>query len=176
VSRRGKEWADRAADAVAKYQEFHRFAPTIIGEFEPGFRIPRRARLAGTSKWVTYRSGKVDPATLRLPRKPVDYIHEHDAGVKTYTMPSPDFEPTGDETDVPSFVIDAPALTRLGENLGFCFVTPEGEEKEAEGTEPFPELYTTPCGKALLVIQDKREVLAMMWGGALGVFARGIDG
>ena len=172
----GRRWAERAEEAVAKYREFHRFAPTVIGEFESGFRIPRRARLAGSSKWVTYRSGKVDPATLRLPRKPVDYIHEHDAGVTTYVMPAPDFEPTGKETEVPSFIVEAAALTRLGENLGFCFITPEGDEKVAEGADPLPELYTTPCGKGLVVIQDKREVLAMMWGGALGVFARGIDG
>ncbi len=176
TSNPGRELEERAADAVAKYEEFHRYPPTIIGEFSTGFAIPRRARLAGDSKWVTYRSGKVDPSTLKRPRKPVDYIHEHDAGVKTYTMPSRDFRPTGRETDVPRFIVEAPALTRLGENLGFCFVTPEGRTKHAETTEPLPDLYTTPCGKALLVIQDKREVLALMWGGALGVFARGIDG
>lgn len=172
----GRKWAARAAAAMAKYEEFHRYPPTLIGEFEPELRIPRRVRLAGDAKWVAYRSGKVDPSTLKLPKRPVNYIHEHDAGVMTYTVPAPDFEPEGDETDVPSFIVEAPALTLLGECLGFHFVTPAGGPRTGNGDDPLPELYTTPCGKALLVIQDKRQVLAMMWGGALGVFARGIDG
>jgi hypothetical protein len=48
--------------------------------------------------------------------------------------------------------------------------------REAEGRAPLPDLCCTPDGKCLLVVQGKRKVLAMMWGGALGVFARGIDG
>jgi len=39
-----------------------------------------------------------------------------------------------------------------------------------------PELYTIPAGTALLVVEDKRHVAAIIWGGALGVECRGIVG
>jgi len=163
----GDDELDAARD---KYEEFHRYAPKKVGAFPASFKIPKRMRLAGKAKWVTYRSGKVDPATLKKPRKPVDYIHEHDAGVMTYIK---DDEP---DTDVPEKFRDVGALVLLGQCLGFCVKDADGEEVEAEGKAPLPELYTTPDGKCLFVIQDKRDVLAMSWGGGLGVFARGIDG
>ena len=78
--------------------------------------------------------------------------------------------------DVPGQFREAPALTRLGYLLGFCFETKTGAEREAQAADPFPDLYTTPCGKCLLIIQDRRDVLAMTWGGGLGVYPRGIDG
>jgi hypothetical protein len=159
-----------AEQAVAKYKEFHRYDPRQIGEFPASFRIPARVLRAGPAKFVTYRSGKVDPETLKKPRHPVNYIHEHDAGVMCY-LTSGD----GVEVDVPRKFIDVEALTRLGYCLGFCFEE-EGEKCEVEGRDPLPDLYATPDGKCLLVIQSRKTVLAMMWGGALGVFARGIDG
>lgn len=156
--------------AVAKYQEFHRFAPKKLGEFSSGFAIPARVRLCGKGKWVTYRSDKVDPATLKRPRKPVDYIHDFDAGVLVHMTKG-----KGDLVDVPEEFRHVDALVLLGQNLGFCFETDDAEI-EAVSTPPLPELYATPDGHCLLVVQSKRDVKAMIWGGALGVFARGIDG
>lgn len=169
------------AEALEKYEEFHRHAPKRVGEFAPGFRIPERIARAGASKWVTYRSDKVDPETLRRPRNPIDYIHEHNAGVVTYLNLSgarvgfeagPQFRHPSKMTEVPArFRDDNGALVRLGSCLGFKF-----DEQEVEGVTPLPDLYCTPDGKCLLVIQSRKSVVAMMWGGALGVFARGIDG
>ena len=77
---------------------------------------------------------------------------------------------------MPAEFTGAQALVLLGDNLGYSFEL-DGNDVEAVGQDdPYPELYCTPCGKCLLVIEGKREVLAMMRGGALGVFARGIDG
>lgn len=159
-------------EAIEKYREFHRLDPKKVGRFPPGFKIPRSIYKAGCSKWVTYRSNKVDPETLLRPRKPINYIHEHDAGVVTYVT-----DPQGghDAVDVPQEFRGYGALVLLGFCLGFAFEH-DGEEQEVEGRSPLPELYTVPSGKCLIVIQSKRDVLAMMWGGALGVFARGIDG
>ena len=159
-----------AEDAVAKFREFHRLEPTKIG-LMPELEIPARIRRAGVAKWVTYRSAKIDPDTLTKPKKPVDYIHEHDAGVHLY-------RPDGElDTDVPKWIRSAAALTKLGLCLGYAYADPAHQDPiEGIGKAPLPELYCTPDGKALLVVQDKREILAMMWGGALGVFARGIDG
>lgn len=169
-----KRVPDQAADAVEKYVEFHRYEPKKIGEFSRSFSIPQRLYRAGSAKWVTYQSGKVDPETLRKPRAPVNYIHEHDAGVVTYLTHPSDVD--GDGTDVPRKFRDVAALTRLGFCLGFCFEDPDGVRCEAQGQRPLPDLYTTPDGRCLLVIQSRSKVLAMMWGGGLGVFARGIDG
>lgn len=156
--------------AIDKYVEFQRLTPNKVGEFAASFSIPTRMRKVGKAKWVTYRSDKIDPATERDPGKPIDYIHEHDAGVCLYV-------PDGDlDTDVPHFITDVRALTKLGSCLGFAFVDADGNEGEGKGKRPLPELYCIPSGKALLVIQDKREILAIMWGGILGVEGRGIVG
>lgn len=169
-----------AKDAVEKYREFHRYDPKSVGSFPRSFVIPTHMYLAGTSKWVTYESTKVDPESLRKPRNPVSYIHEHDAGVTTYLAYSDAILERSPNAQlkhvvVPEKFCDVPALTRLGFCLGFCFDGPDGKA-EAEATAPYPDLYTVPDGRCLLVIQSRREVLAMMWGGGLGVFARGIDG
>ena len=162
----------QAEQAVNKYREFHRLEPMRIGEFDD-LHIPKRMYRAGAAKWVTYQSGKVDPETLRRPSKPLNYIHEHDAGVGLYLAARR--HATGHAVDVPHTFREVSALVRLGACLGFCFEGPAGKH-EAKGTRPLPDLYATPDGRCLLVIQSKRQVLAMMWGGGLGVYARGIDG
>jgi hypothetical protein len=164
-----------AARAIAKYVEFHRYDPKQIGEFPPSFQIPTHMYRVGAAKWVTYRSGKVDPATLKKPRTPVSYIHEHDSDVNCYLSDAVTSD--GEQVDVPQKYRDVPALTRLGFCLGFRFEDSDDPDGgEVQSRQPYPDLYTTPDGRCLLVIQSKKTVLAMMWGGALGVFARGIDG
>ena len=158
-------------DAKAKFEEFHRKQPTKIGEFASSFEIPTTMCELGDAVHVLYRSDKKDPATGRQPKKPVDYIHEHHAGVKAYAVDMDGLT----EVDVPDFICKADALVLLGFCLGFRYRDDDGEQ-DAEGDDPLPELYATPCGKALIVVQDKKEVLAMIWGGGLGVWARGIDG
>lgn len=168
-ARRNPESA-QLEDAKAKFEEFHRKKPTSIGEFHQNFVVPDEIGKLGKAVHVLYRSDKKDPATGKQPKKPVDYIHEHYAGVHCYA-PNDELE----QVEVPEFVREADALVLLGLCLGFRFKDDEGEH-DAEGEEPLPELYATPCGRALIVVQDKREVLAMIWGGGLGVWARGIDG
>lgn len=161
--------------ALLKYEEFHRYEHKriIVGR---GFEFPRTMYRAGQALWVTYRSSKVDPETLRKPRHPVDYIHEHDAGVYTYLASSKDAD--GPAVEVPAKFCDVTALTRLGINLGFAYKMPDGFKQEVKATRAggYPELYTTPDGHCLLVIEARTKVIAMMWGGGLGVYPRGIDG
>jgi hypothetical protein len=167
---------DREA-AIDRYKTFHRYDPKDIGEFPTSFRIPERMRCVGPAKWTTYRSGKVDPSTLKKPKRPVNYIHEHDAGVEVYVPTSDrEFDTDGEVVTVPTQFRDAGALVKLGESLGFCVKMEDDGEIECEHDAPLPELYCTTDGKCLLVIENKSEVKAMIWGGALGVFARGIDG
>lgn len=157
--------AEDADAAVDKFKEFHRLDPHKLEELD-GLKIPTRVRQLGAAKYVLYRSGKVDPATLKKPKAPVNYIHEHDAGVTVYATDG------AADTEVPPEFANVTALVRLGKCLGFAL----RDGSEVDGTAPLPDLACTPDGKCLLVIQDKKKVLAMFWGGALGVFARGIDG
>lgn len=159
-----------AQAAKEKFEEFHRKKPTKIFERAKS-PIPSKVRKLGKAVFVLYRSSKNDPDTGRPVPKPIDYIHEHDAGVHCYA-PARGSAAT---IEVPSFIRDAEALVLLGKCLGFAFKD-DGEQRDAEAIKPYPELYATPCGKALLVIQDKTEVLAIVWGGALGVESRGIVG
>lgn len=153
-----------ADEAVEKFKQFHRYDPKKLEEVS--LLIPSRVRRLGPAKHVLYRSGKVDPATLKKPKRPVDYIHEHDAGVIVYSNAGKT------DTDVPQRIREVTAVAYLGKCLGFEL----RDGTEATCTAPLPDLCCTPDGKCLLVVEGKRKVLAMFWGGALGVFARGIDG
>jgi hypothetical protein len=150
------------------YRTFHQNDPKRITK-SSSLRVPKQARLVGDALEVLYRSDKRDPSTGKQPRKPIDYIHEHDEGVKVYL---PDGRA---DTDVPDFIHTTTELVLLGDCLGFTYYDEEGDQEiEAQVSRPLPELYTIPSGRALLVIQNKRTILAIIWGGRLGVEARGI--
>ena len=160
--------------AIDLYRRFNRFDPRKIGEFASGFAIPTRVHLEGKALWVTYRSGKVDPATLKKPRRAVNYIHEHDPGVSVYTTDRCHGSGGPLDTTVPAEFAKVEALVLLGECLGFSCES-EGEPLEAETTRC--ELYASPGeGRCLYVVESKRKVLAMIWGGKLRVEGRGIVG
>jgi hypothetical protein len=164
-------------DASDLYEGFHRYEPIKIGEFASSFQIPSRVHKQGKAVDVLYRSTKVDPETLKKPRKPVDYIHDHDSrGVMTYLI-----DGDGELEETPEWIRNAQALTFLGQCLGFSFTDPAGKKVKAEGTAPLPELYAIQVGwlklkAALLVVQSKQEIIAMVWGGRLRVEPRGIVG
>lgn len=156
--------------AIRQYEIFHQREPNDVAEV--ALRIPDRIYRVGEAVDVMYRSDKADPETLRIPRKPVDYIHDHKSGVHCYRVD----DRHGVPTKVPQF-IHAAALVRLGECLGFTYRDDDGDEIEARVKRPRPDLCTIPSGKALLVVDvEANKVLAMMWGGELCVEARGIVG
>jgi len=157
--------------AVAIYEGFNRFAPRKVGAFHASFKLPSRVNRQGASVDVLYSSDKTDPETLKKPRRAQSYIHEHDSqGVHTYLVRGP-----GETVETPHWIRDAQALSKLGDCLGFKFKR-AGKVVEAVGKKPLPELYCTANGKALIVVQDKRDVIALVWGGKLDVEPRGIVG
>ena len=156
--------------AVEKYLEFHRYDAKHLDTVD--IKIPEVVYKGGKAMWVTYRSRKVDPSTLKRPKRPVDYIHEFDAGVHLYRADSGDGR---ERCEVPDEFRHVGALVKLGMCLGFMYKGPGGEI-EGQSSRPLPELACSPDGKCLYVVQDRRRVIALIWGGALGVFARGIDG
>ncbi len=152
------------------YERFQGHEPRKVGAFSKAFRIPQTAALAGPAFNVMYRSDKNDPSTGKPVKNPIDYIHDHEDGVHVYRC---DRSADGDEVSVPAFIRDVKELVLLGDFLGFTYDTEDGAV-EAAPTTPLPELYTIPSGRALVVVQSKRTVLALIWGGRLGVEARGI--
>jgi hypothetical protein len=154
------------------FETFHQFEPTEIGEFARGFSIPREALYVGEAKTMFYSSDKLNPTTGE-DEGWINYFHEHEGGVRMYVL---DEEHDGEWRKVPAWIRDAKALVRLGDCDGFEYEDFEGSSVRAESTGRKPEWYTTPSGKALLVVQDKRKVLALAWGGSLHVEWRGVVG
>lgn len=159
--------------AVDKYIEFHALEPREVGQFPASFKIPAEVQLAGDAVHVLYRSGKVDPATDRKPKRPLDYIHDHKKGVKVYRA---DAHYSQRQKRTPKWIRETKALVLLGQCLGFAYRDGDGYEVDGKASSPYPELYTTPNGRCLVVVQDKRRVVALIWGGTLGVERRGIVG
>lgn len=158
--------------AETKYVEFHSHDPNKVGSFHKDMKIPTRAKLAGDGINVLYSSDKLNPESGE-DEGWINYIHDHNRGVKVYRS---DAHFSGESEDVPDWIHSETELTWLGDCLGFEYRDHEGYAVQGNATEPLPELYTTPNGRALLVIQDKRRVIALIWGGKLGVERRGIVG
>lgn len=147
---------------VKKFLEFQDLDPSDIGTFAPSLKIPAEINLAGKATSISYRSKKW--------RDPADYIHRHKDGVRVGLT----FE-QGRKVKVPAFIRNAKTLVKLGEMLEVTWEDPnDGEEYSIEGKRPLPELYCIPSGKALIVIEGKRKLLAIIWGGKLDVEDRGI--
>lgn len=158
---------DEPAKAIRMFRRFHTRDWRGEGDFHPSLEIPDTVACLGDAKNILYRSDKLNPTDSR-DEGWIDYIHEHDGGVHTYAPAR-----GGGDTNVPAWLMNVTELTWLGKCLGFAYRV-DGKTCEAKGTEPLPELYTIPSGKALLVIQSKRTLLALIWGGRLGVERRGI--
>lgn len=161
--------------AIRLYEEFHSYSPIKVGEFANSFRIPRRGNYVGEAKTMYYTSDKLNPTTGE-DEGLISYYHPHEGGVRTYLTDSKGLKKDGDLRNIPSWIWGTKELVRLGTCDGFDYVDFDGETKKAEGRGRLPEWYCIPTGKALLVIQDKRHVVAIMWGGSLRVEWRGVVG
>lgn len=154
------------------FEMFHQFEPIKVGEFAPGFRIPRQALYVGEATVMYYSSNKLNPSTGE-DEGWIRYVHEHEGGVRMYVL---DEDCGGEWRNIPRWIWETSALVRLGDCDGFEYADFDGQVQEAESTGRKPEWYCTPSGKALLVVQDKRSVLAVIWGGSLRVEWRGVVG
>jgi hypothetical protein len=169
-----EEWIskDMTRKAEKLYEDFHKYPATRIDEMHRSFFIPETAACVGPALYVLYRSSKLDPFTYAEPEGgSIDYIHEHKKGVKVY-LPDSDWGP---DRKVPKRIHESNKLTFLGECLGFGYIDDDGDEVEATCRGKV-ELCSTPSGKALLVVENRKEVLALIWGGTLGVKPQGIVG
>ena len=161
------ETPDDFDDALSGYRRFQKLEPREIGVFA-GLHIPTRLARCGTIIHILYRSDKWE-------NKEHNYIHEHDAGVMVCR---PDMR-TGSPIEVPAAVRKATTLYRLGDCQGFRYEDEHGDPVDAKVRRPYPELYSIPSGKALLVIEthtSPARLAAAIWGGHLDVKDVGIVG
>lgn len=153
------------SEGVKKFMEFHQLEPKRIATFAPGFKIPKKISRIGAAEWVAYCSSK-------WTGKKENYIHDHQYGVNVY-------EPNKNSLDypvyaVPNYISNAKTLIRLGDCIGYD--TKKFNDKSVVEKSRYPSLYCTPNGRALLVIEGRSRLIAMIWGGGLDVTARGIVG
>ena len=141
---------------INKYTEFHDYDPKDVGRFPAAFKLPRTVEKIGPALWVCYRSSKWDEGSH-------DYIHEHSKGTMCY-LP-------GRGTPVPKRITQCHTLVDLGRCLGFGY---RDELEEDIDLSAKHRLFCTPDGRALVIVKDKRHVIAMIWGGQLRVEDRGI--
>jgi hypothetical protein len=159
---------------VKMYETFHAREPRRVGAFPRSFELPDQVLVVGKAIHVAYRSDKRDPETGVIPPRPIDYIHEHEAGVVVGLCEDEGYP--GTVRALPGKIRDVDALVFLGQCLEFKW---KGRDEEvlAEGRRPMPLLFSTPSGKALVVVtHDKRRPMAVIWGGKLRIEWRGIVG
>lgn len=161
--------------ALHLYREFHSYDPVRVGQFSKGFRIPREGKYVGEAKTMYYTSDKLNPVTGE-DEGHIQYYHPHEGGVRLYLTDSKGMQRPGGMRRIPKWIYGTKELVRLGDFDGFDYEDFDGEMKKAEGIGRLPEWYAIPSGKALLVIQDKRFVQAILWGGDLRVEWRGVVG
>jgi hypothetical protein len=157
------------------YDIFHQFEPDKVGEFRRGFQIPREAFYVGEAKTMYYASDKLNPTTGE-DEGWIQYYHPHEGGVRMYLADDPGHGIHGQWRKIPKWIWGVDALTRLGDCEGFDYEDFDGQLRKLEGVDPLPEWYAIPSGKALLVVQSKSKVLAVLWGGSLNVEWRGVVG
>lgn len=180
------------ARATSKFEEFHKRDPRKLGEFAKGFKLPATIGFAGEAVHVSYRSDKWGKGN-------VNYIHHSDCqcgheredhsddgegacdslvcrcrkfktNVRFYLASS-----RAMPTAIPAHVRSVQTLTRLGSCLDYSYIDHRGEiieHRPGSGTE----LFCTPSGKALIIVQNKSKLVAMVWGGKLDVLDVGIVG
>lgn len=163
--------------AIRMFRLFHSRDWRGEGDFHKDLMIPGFIYRVGDAVNTDYESDKLNPETGE-DEGWIPYTHEHDAGVGVY-MPRGELKLTEEEAEadrvtVPAWIRNTDQMTWLGRCLGFRFREEGGRVVEAKGTKPLPELYASPSGKALFVIQNKRRLIAIIWGGSLAVERRGI--
>jgi hypothetical protein len=148
-------------DAIKRFEAFHQFPARKVGEL--GCTMPKRCTYIGPGIWVAYRSDK-------WTKKKENYIHHHAIGVNTYIC-DPDFP---EDTNVPASVLACDHLVFLGQCLGVAFKR-DGEEQEIAPAGK-DELFCTPSGNCLVIVRNRKQVIALSWGGTLRVDPEGIKG
>jgi hypothetical protein len=153
------------SQAIKTFEGFNEYPSKGASKFAREIVIPERMPSPGPCRWVTYRSDKWNNGTH-------DYIHT----ITSYPRVKCAMAGENYETvKVPAKVRNATTLTQVGlRALGFAF---EYDDDEYEASVPAgTEWFWSQTARALYLIQNKRKLIAVIWGGKLNVEPRGIVG
>ena len=151
--------------ALKMYSKFHQLEHRKIVDLH--CKMPKQVTCEGAATWTLYESPKWED-------KYHGYKHEHEAGVKSHWCLE---DGEGPIVNVPGWLQNTDQLTWLGYYLGGEYIDCNGETVELTTAKPYPDLFCTPDGTALVVIDHKpNRVTALIWGGNLNVTALGIVG
>jgi hypothetical protein len=138
-----------------------------VGKLPESLVVPREVYYAGPCAYVTYRSDKWNDGTH-------DYIHEIESYPKVALGMVHEEHPR--TRKVPARISNNTTLVQLNKKaLGFGYMDP-ADGLRVDATVRNGEWFWHPQGKALLLIQNKRKLLAIIWGGKLEFKPVGIVG
>ena len=153
------------SQATKTFEGFNEYPSKGASKFAREIIVPERMPYPGPCRWVTYRSDKWKNGTH-------DYIHTITSYPRVKCVMAGEDYPT---VKVPLAVRNATTLTQIGlRALGFAF---EYDDDEYEAKVPAgTEWFWSQTARALYLIQNKRKLIAVIWGGNLNVEPRGIVG
>lgn len=179
--------------AAERFETFTKREAETLHAFAPTLKIPASIAHVGEAVSVSYASNKWSGNTQ-------NYIHHNDchcghereahengelgegdgpcnwlcgcrrfkSNVKMYLTGR------GRGTAVPPWIQRVTTLTLLGRCLDFSYI--DHKRNVVDRKAPGCQLFCIPSGKALLIIEDKKRLVAMIWGGKLDVLDVGIVG
>jgi hypothetical protein len=152
--------------AVEVFEKFNDFDLNDIGAFPASLKIPKTVEVVGKATEVLYQSKKWNDGSH-------GYYHEIESYPRVRVGVTK--RGTGRVTKLPQRLLSTETLTQIGErSLGLIYEDADGEKYEVN--PPRSVWFWSVRGRALLLIQDKRKLLAVVWGGDLDVRPEGIVG
>jgi hypothetical protein len=153
------------SQATKTFENFNEYPSKGASKFAREIIVPERMPSPGPCRWLTYRSNKWNDGTH-------DYIHTIASYPRVKCAMAGENYPT---IKIPAKVREATTLTQIGlRALGFAF---EYDDDEYEAKVPAgTEWFWSQTARALYLIQNKRKLVAVIWGGNLNVEPRGIVG
>jgi hypothetical protein len=149
-------------EAVERYRTFTAKEPDFVTALEPNVQLPPRLGASGRARRIWYVSGK-----WRNDGGVGYYVHDYSTPVEFCEAFRPSLRP-----------VVTPRWPKELALLGECIAL----EVERSGELAYPRLPSptllpsTPDGRALVLLGERRGILAVLLGGAQRITERGIEG
>ncbi|MHC4175882.1 MAG: hypothetical protein ACYSWU_00135 [Planctomycetota bacterium] len=152
--------------AIRLFEDFHAYDVKDAKRLPSSVAIPTSVYYAGPCVYVTYRSDKWKDGTH-------DYVHDIESFPRVVVGLVG--QKTSRKRRVPKRICDNTTLVGLNKKaLGFGYRGGDGELVDA--TAAGCKWYWHPQGKALLLIRNRRKLVAIIWGGELDWKPQGLVG
>jgi hypothetical protein len=152
--------------AIRSFEGFHAYDSKEVGQFPASMRIPEYVQVLGPCTYVTYRSDKWNDGSH-------DYVHEIESYPRVLVGLVGGRQ--GKRRKVPQRIGNDATLVQVRTSaIGFGYTDGAGEK--IDSTVRRCTWFWHPRGKALLLVREMRQLVAIIWGGKLGFEDRGIVG